>query len=298
MLKQVLAVLVLAGVIEGASIEKAKMLNTHGLKDSAKQELIDVIYGASGAEAKADAYYYLGNIALTERKVTVAISTWNELVKKHPNSKRVVEVQQQIEVLRTGLSDTLDVVLENITAQLYLRNADFWLKNLSTTPQIDGSGLPLDEVGLKWLDKVIAEFPGTAEAEKAYKYKLFFLITKAKTLSDSKSNNEFLGKEPQYEIFIETEYDKNRRAEHREKALIAGIKLITVKSNLRYLFDEFEATFPESSLLQMFRFQIAQLYMKEKNFEAADQWLNTIIEVAGEGDSFYKQLAQYRLKNR
>ena len=125
MLKQVLAVLVLAGVIEGASIEKAKMLNTHGLKDAAKQELIDVIFGTSGGEAKADAYYYLGNIALTERKVTVAISTWRELVEKYPNSKRVVEVQQQIEVLRVGLSDTLDTALGNMEAQLYLQNAEF-----------------------------------------------------------------------------------------------------------------------------------------------------------------------------
>ncbi|MCE2433270.1 MAG: hypothetical protein J4F29_10175 [Candidatus Latescibacteria bacterium] len=77
MLKQVLAVLVLAGVMEGASIEKARMLNIHGLQYAAKQELMDVIYGASGAETKADAYYYLGNIALTERKVTAAISTSN-----------------------------------------------------------------------------------------------------------------------------------------------------------------------------------------------------------------------------
>ena len=289
MLKQVLVVLVLAGVIEGASIEKARMLNIHGLKDAAKQELIDIIYGTSGPEAKADAYYYLGNIALTERKVTVAISTWNELVEKYPNSKRIVEVQQQIEVLKVGLSDTLDVVLENITAQLYLRYAEFWLENLNTIPQIEGSGLPSDEAGLKWLDKVITEFPGTAEAEKAYKYKLFIFLKQANNLRNVKSH---------YEKRAKTASRKNWRTEAQEEALKTGILISKNLITLGSLFDAFEATFPESTLLQMFRFQIAQLYMKEKNFEAADQWLNKIIEAAGDGDSFYKQLAQYRLKIR
>ena len=264
MLRQVLAVLVLAGLIEGASIEKAKMLNTHGLRDAAKQELIDVIFGMSGTEAKADAYYYLGNTALTERRGTAAISTWRELVEKYPNSKRVAEVQQQIEVLRVGLSDTLDVVLGNLEAQLYLQYAEFWLENLRTIPQIDGRGLPFDEAGFKWLDKVIAEFPGTAEAKKAYKYKFSGLSREALKATILKDEIEF----------------------------------ITVMNKLIALFDEFEAAFPESTSLQMFRFQIAQLYIREKDFEAADQWLNKIIETAGDGDSFYKQLAQYRLKIR
>ena len=291
MLKQVLVVLVLAGGIEGASIEKARMLNIHGLKDAAKQELIDIIYGTSGPEAKADAYYYLGNIALTERKVTVAISTWNELVEKYPNSKRIVEVQQQIEVLKVGLSDTLDVVLENITAQLYFRQAEFWMENenVSTIFKINTSALPNYEAGLKWLDKVITEFPGTAEAEKAYKYKLFIFLKQANNLRNVKSH---------YEKRAKTASRKNWRTEAQEEALKTGILISKNLITLGSLFDVFEAAFPESTLLQAFRFQIAQLYMKDKNFEAADQWLNKIIEASGDGDSFYKQLAQYRLKIR
>lgn len=262
MLKQVLAVLVLAGLIEGASIEKAKMLNTHGLKDAAKQVLIDVIFGTSGGEAKADAYYYLGNIALTERNVTVAISTWSELVEKYPNSKRVIEVQQQIEVLRVGLSDTLAVMSENITAQLYLQKAEFWgMDYVSDNFVIQTVGLPSIEAGFKWLDKVIAEFPGTAEAEKAYEYKFFQLYDEVRPFS--------------YDHIFTNNMNK-----------------------LISLFEEFEAAFPKSTLLQMFRFQIAQLYFRHQNFEAADPWLNKIIETEGDRDSLYKQIAQYRLKIR
>ena len=263
MLKQVLAVLVLVSIIEGASIEKAKMLNTHGLKDAAKQELIDVIFGTSGTEAKADAYYYLGNIALTERKITAAISTWRELVEKYPNSKRVVEVQQQIEVLRVGLSDTLDTALGNMEAQLYLQNAEFWgMLYVSNHFVISTADLPRIEAGFKWLDKVIAKFPGTAEAEKAYKYKFFQLYREVMPLS--------------YEHIFTNDMNK-----------------------LISLFEEFEAAFPKSTSLQMFRFQIAQLYIThEMEVKAAAPWLNKIIETEGDRDSLYKQIAQYRLKMR
>ena len=263
MLKQVLAVLVLAGMIEGASIEKAKMLNTHGLKDAAKQELIDVIFGTSGTEAKADAYYYLGNIALTERKITAAISTWRELVEKYPNSKRVVEVQQQIEVLRFGLSDTLDTALGNVEAQLYLQNAEFWAMHyVNNNFVIQTADLPRIEAGFKWLDKVIAKFPGMAEAEKAYKYKFFQLYNEVSPIS--------------YEHIFTNDMNK-----------------------LISLFEEFEAAFPKSTSLQMFRFQIAQLYIThEMEVKAATPWLNKIIETEGDRDSLYKQIAQYRLKMR
>ena len=59
---------VLCGLCEGASIEKAKMLNTHGLRDEAKKELIDVIFGNSGAEDKAEAYFILGKYSLHRKK--------------------------------------------------------------------------------------------------------------------------------------------------------------------------------------------------------------------------------------
>lgn len=310
MLKQLLVGLVIAGVIEGASIEKAKMFNIHGLKDEAKQELIDVIYGTSGADAKADAYYYLGNIALTERKVTVAISTWNELVKKYPNSKRVVEVQQQIEGLKAGLDDTLAVVLENVTANLYLRYAKYWLIDYSPPP-ISTFGLSdevQEEAGLKWLDKIIVEFPGTAEAEQAYKHKLSVLLKKAQNkakpiVSDIQSQERMrrweeairvLGKEKEK---MPSSHDAQMNNSVLE-AIRESDELQNVMSKLIALFDEFEAAFPKSTSLQRFRFGIAQFYTDTKDFEAANQWFNKIIKKEGDGDSFFKQLAQYRLKIR
>ena len=305
MLKQVLAVLVLAGMIEGASIEKAKMLNTHGLKDAAKQELIDVIYGASGAEAKADAYYYLGNIAWTERKVTEAISTWNELVKKYPNSKRVVEVQQQIEGLKAVLDDTLAVVSENVTANIYLQYAEYWWLSYSP-PHISTIGLP-DEIyegaGLKWVDKIIAEFPGTDEAEQAYKRKLIFFLEKAKSKADDIANK--VRSQERLQRFREGDFSRvsgidelKKRRNSQLEAIRESDEVKNAMSKVIALFDEFEAAFPNSTFLQRFRFGIAQFYMEKEGFGVSDQWFNKIIEEEGDGDSLYKQIAQYRLKFR
>jgi len=40
---------------------------------------------------------------------------------------------------------------------------------------------------------------------------------------------------------------------------------------------------------------IAQLYWKARDWEKTREWLNIIIEKAGNGDSFYRDLAQRRL---
>ena len=56
-----------------ASVEKAAMLNQHGLTQEAKSELIDVIFSWSNGSEKAQAYYLLGSIAFDENNVFVAI---------------------------------------------------------------------------------------------------------------------------------------------------------------------------------------------------------------------------------
>ena len=61
-------------------------------------------------------------------------------------------------------------------------------------------------------------------------------------------------------------------------------------------FTAFEKEHPNASTLQAFRYQVAQAYWSQKDFAKTKEWLNKIITVAGEGDSFYKDTAQRRLK--
>ncbi|MDF1577886.1 MAG: hypothetical protein P1P81_05510, partial [Desulfobulbales bacterium] len=61
-------------------------------------------------------------------------------------------------------------------------------------------------------------------------------------------------------------------------------------------FVAFEKEHPNASTLQAFRYQIAQAYWSNKNWVKTREWLNLIIKESGEGDSFYKDTAQRRLK--
>ncbi len=60
-------------------------------------------------------------------------------------------------------------------------------------------------------------------------------------------------------------------------------------------FEEFESSFPESSFLQGFRYQIAQSYWKEKDWGNTRLWLNKIIEKSNGQISFYSETAKARL---
>ena len=133
---------VLCGLCEGASIEKAKMLNTHGLRNEAKKELIDVIFGKSVAEDKAEAYFILGNIAFTEKNISAAIETWTTLLEKYPNSSHVHFIKDKIQQLSEHIEGTIDETSDNITARYYFKNAEFWSKDRSKIFRIDNSWIP------------------------------------------------------------------------------------------------------------------------------------------------------------
>ena len=61
-------------------------------------------------------------------------------------------------------------------------------------------------------------------------------------------------------------------------------------------FTSFEKEHPNASALQSFRYQIAQAYWANKNWVKTKDWLNLVIKESLEGDSFYKDLAERRLK--
>ena len=141
---------VLCGLCEGASIEKAKMLNTHGLRDEAKKELIDVIFGNSGAEDKAEAYFILGNIAFTEKNISAAIETWTTLLEKYPNSNHVYFIKDKLQQLSEHVEGTIDESNDNITALYYFKNAEFWSKDRSKIFQIYTNRLSEVKAAIKW----------------------------------------------------------------------------------------------------------------------------------------------------
>ena len=129
---------------------------------------------------------------------------------------------------------------------------------------IDSSWIPKVEAAIKWYDKVIDEFPNSVASDVAYQDKL----------------RTILGwKEP-------GQYGSNHGIEKN---------FVNYMPQLLATFDEWVTEHPDSSTIQAFRYQIAQVYWDQKDWDNTRLWLNKIISTAGEGDSFYKDTAIRRL---
>jgi len=259
------ATLLTAPMSFAASIEKAGMLNQHGLTQEAKSELIDVVFSKSADSDKAQAYYLLGSIAFDENKISVALDSWRDLVKKYPNSTQAKTVKDRISELAEIVGESAKESVENAIALSYLRHGDFWSRGKDSKFTIDSSWIPNVETALKWYDKVVSEFPKSTASRIAYQDKL-------RTL---------LGWE-----------DPGRYGDKH------GVKSAFGKymPQLLETFASFEKDHPTASTLQAFRYQIAQAYWSNKDWAKTREWLNLIIKKSGEGDSFYKDLAERRLQ--
>lgn len=257
--------LIIVSASFAASIEKAGMLNQHGLTKEAKAELIDIIFSKASDSSKAQAYYLLGNMAFEENKITVALDSWRDLTKKYPNSEQAKLVKDRINELAEIVGESAKESIENAVALSYLRHGDFWSKRKSEIFTIDSSWIPKVETAIKWYDKVISEFPNSAASRIAYQDKM-------RTLLGWEDPGRYGNKHG-----IEESFDKYMPL-------------------LLETFAAFEKEHPNASTLQAFRYQIAQAYWSNKNWVKTREWLNLIIKESGEGDSFYKDTAQRRLK--
>ncbi|MFA6201443.1 MAG: hypothetical protein WC679_13660 [Bacteroidales bacterium] len=255
---------IISSLAYAQSFDKAQMLLQYGLSQEAKIELINIVFGDYEKTIKAKAYYLLGNIAFDENKVSVALETWKELYTKYPESSEAIIVKDRIKDLTDIVGDISKETIANAIAVSYLRNGDFWSKGKSDKFLIDSSWIPNIETAVKWYDKVIFEYPNTTAARIAYQSKL-------KTILGWEETGKYGQKYGIKESFSD------------------------YKTQLLDTFDSFEKEYPEDSSLQAFRYQIAQLYWHARDWDKTREWLNIIIEKAGNGDSFYKDLAQRRL---
>ena len=159
------------------------------------------------------------------------------------------------------------------TSQNYLKNGDFYSQNKPRKLVIDTSYIDRLQAAIWWYDKVIAEFPGTEEANIAFRSKIRTLI----------GWEEGIGK------------NKNFFGLHNR---FGGKHFILVERT----FANLEEWFPNDGHLEALAFQIAQSYFyhivvyghKQYNDEYV-KWLKKTIEFANGHDTFYSHLAQLRL---
>lgn len=257
--------LIISVTVSASSIDSAKMLNEHGLKNEAKKELIDIIFASkSNQTQKAQAYYLLGNIAFSENKITTALDAWVELKNKYPKSNEAKLVHDKIKQLSEIVGESAKESVNNAVASSYLKHAEFWSKGKDNRFTIDSSWMGGFDAALKWYDKTITEFPNSVASRVAYQDKI-------RTLLGWKDSGKYGSSHGIIEDFK---------------------KYITPLTDS---FKALEKEHPSAPTLQAFRYQIAQAYWDEKDWMNTKLWLNKIITVAGESDTFYKDAATRRL---
>lgn len=245
------------------------MFNQHGLIQEAKSELIGVIFSSSADADKAQAYYLLGNIAFDEDKISVALDSWRDLVEKYPNSTQAEIVKDRINELAEIVGDSAEESIENAIALSYLRHGDFWSGGKGNKFTIDVSFIEEGEAAIKWYDKIILEFPKSTASLIAYESKIRTLL---------------------FQGWEKVEMYNNRNMSFMSQSSFEGFMSEIIKT-----FTSFKEEHPTASALQALRYQIAQSYWRNEDWAKTREWLNLIINESGEGDSFYKDLAERRI---
>lgn len=244
---------------------QAALFRQHGLNDDAKRELILILTDNGDDATKAKALYLLGMIAFDQNQILLALETWQELVAAYPESEDAKLVKERINELAQIVGESQKESLNNAVAEAYLRHADFWSRGKSVVFSLDTSWIPNVDAAVKWFDKTIAEFPQTTAARVAYEEKM-------KTLLGWEDPGQYGNK-------------------HGVKASPQAYIPRLVET-----FSQFAAEFPDAATLPAFRFQIAQAYWSQKDWENAKKWLNSIIQERGSSDTFYVDLAKRRLE--
>ncbi len=261
-----MSVLLIAGVAQSQSYEKALMLEEHGLRVEAKRELIEVIFAEQQPNTKkAQALYLLGSISIDESRIEAGLSRWRELQSRYPNSEVANQVANRADELAVLVGESAKSVVNNAVASSYLRHGDFWSRGKVSVLTIDNSWIPKVEPAIKWYDLVIAEFPSTPAARIAFESKM-------KTLYGWEEPGRYGSKHGSF-----------KDPAHYMPLLVQ-------------CFEEYLSAFPSANYQQAFRYQIAQGFWRNKDWENTRLWLNKIIQGEPSGKSFYVDLAQLRLK--
>jgi tetratricopeptide (TPR) repeat protein len=205
----------------------------------------------------------MGQITFDAGRYSTAMRDWQKLIAEFPTSSRVAEINDRLSQLSEVFTQSVDENIASNVAKTYLKNGDFWSDD-DRKFIIDASWLPKVELAVDWYDRVIEEFPNTYAAELAYQRKLFSILG----WKESGQYGNSYGIREDYKKYLPI---------------------------LLQTFESFESSFPESSFLQGFRYQIAQTYWGKKDWVNTRLWLNKIVEKSNGQTSFYTETAKARL---
>ncbi len=280
--KMIFAVLLLAfssiAVSSEDELSRAAMLAQHGLIRDAKLAYINLMFRVDDDTVRAKCLYELGMISFREDDIGMAINTWRTLIEEFPDSEEGQAVKERIDLLSSKLEEVLVGHSEDETASLYLDNADFFSNRIRDDSWgVDTSWLSNENMALHWYDKVIAEFPNTNAAHRAY-------VRKFKTLVGSSGRNGGGFEAAVYGGGDFGDYGNKEVARHYITLMV-------------FCFEDYMRDFPDGVFANRMRYQIGQSHWVLNDNEKATLWLKKIVDSGQGDDDFYVYVAKQRMAN-
>ncbi len=251
--------------LQVSSLEIANDFHRHNFSDKAKEKFLEIYHDPDASnDEKAEALYLLGQVTFEDGDYTIALDDWSILIEKFPESEHTKEISKRLTHLKDIISSDSEGSVTNVIARSYIKNGDFW-SNSKNKFIVDSSWMPSLDIAVDWYDRVINEFPKSNAAEVAYQRKIFSILGWKESGRDGAAFGLMFDFDKYIPLLLKT-------------------------------FNDFEKDFPNSIFLQGFRYQIAQTFWANEDWENSKKWLEKVI-AAGNGEkTFYTETAKARIK--
>ncbi len=267
-----------AGLGRAQDPAQAEMFYQHRLVEDAKRTAIQALFQEADPGVKLRCKNLLARIALDENRPADAVELWQDIVTNHKNTEAAAVAGQLLQQWATLARTGTPPPPRHARTAMWFSAAAFWMGDIPRQPTLDTAGLNGSEAAEFWLRKIVAEEPGTRDAEEA-------LASIVRLHLGSQGSAETPGRGA-WGAAAGRSGQRGRTSrwfeEHMAKAEAA--------------LGELRTAFPKSVELQRLQFLIAHVYWFAGDEERSRPWLIKITEEA-KVDTLWSQLAKLRLKN-
>lgn len=261
---------------------EAEMFYKHRLVEDAKRTAIQTLFHVADPGVKLRCKSLLARIAMDENRPTDAVELWQDIVTNHPDTQEAATaaqlLQQWATLARTGEAPAPS----DARTATWFSAAAFWMGDIPRQPAIDTTWLNSSEAAEFWLRKIVAEYPGTRDAEEAL---ASIVRLHLGSQGDAEAEGHRAGGHGAWGAASRSGTSgKPSRGfeEHMAKAEAA--------------LGELKTAFPKSTELPRLQFLAAHVYWVVGDEERSRPWLIKVTE-GTKVDTLWGQLAKLRLKN-
>jgi hypothetical protein len=269
----------LAGASSAQTPAQAEMYYKHRLVEDAKRTAIQALFQTTDAEVQVRCKDLLARIAMDENRASDAVELWQDIAKNHPDTPAATTAVQLLQQWATLARTAQAPTPGNARVATWFSAAAFWVGDIPRQPRIDTAWLDQSEAAEFWLRKIVAGYPGTADAEEA-----LASIVRLHLGSESTATSRGHGA---WGIAESARSGNRARPRHSFEEHMAKAEAA---------LGELKAAFPQSTEVPRLQFLTAHVYWVAGDEERSRPWLIKVSEEA-KVETLWAQLARLRLKN-